>query len=327
MDKELIQKLQIISTEEQEYLDGNKHVKKDIYTHGDTFEVDCQLLLREGKLVTIRPHSRFVEFPVHRHNYIEIMYVCQGTITHLIDGQELTMQTGDLLLMNQHVKHGIKQADFNDVAINIIALPDFFDVPLQMLRKENAIADFLTNIFRKYNHVSQYLLFQLKNEKKIENLIENMIHNTLYDGANEDVINQYSMGLIFLYLLEHLNQLAQNSSQNYNDVVLNTIIRYIDNHYQTATLSDLANEFRLPLSSLSKMIKQHTGVTFQELLIRKRCQKAAMLLVETTLSIEEIAEIIGYENHSHFYRMFKKHYGTTPRKYRIQNKDKICHKI
>jgi len=321
MDKELIRKLQSISSEEQEYLEGNKHVKKDIYTRGDTFEVDCKLLLREGKLVTIRPHSRFVEFPAHRHNYIEIMYVCQGTITHLIDGQELTMQAGDLLLLNQHVKHGIKKAEFDDVAINFIALPDFFDIPLQMLRKENAIADFLINIFRQYNHVSHYLLFQLKNEKTIENLIENMIRTILYDGVNEDAINQYSMGLIFLYLLEHLDRLTQNSSQNYNDVVLNTVTRYIDNHYQTAALSDLANEFHLPLSSLSKMIKQHTGVTFQELLIRKRCQKAAMFLLETNLTIEEIAETIGYENHSYFYRLFKKYYGMTPRKYRIQNKE------
>ena len=186
MDKKLIAQLQIISPEEQEYLDGNIHVKKDIYTHRDISEVDCSLLLRNDKLVTVRPHSRFVEFPPHKHNYIEIMYVCQGTITHYIEGKELVMHTGDLLLLNQHVKHGIKRAEYDDIGIDFIALPEFFDIPLHMMKENNVIAEFLVSIFRQKNPGSHYLLFELKKEKNIENLMENMIRTILYEDQDED---------------------------------------------------------------------------------------------------------------------------------------------
>ena len=47
----------------------------------------------------MRPHSRFVEFPEHRHNYVEMMYVVQGNITHIIEGKELTLHKGDVLML------------------------------------------------------------------------------------------------------------------------------------------------------------------------------------------------------------------------------------
>ena len=40
----------------------------------------------QGQMITIRPHTRFVAFPRHSHNYVEIMYVCTGQITHIIGG-------------------------------------------------------------------------------------------------------------------------------------------------------------------------------------------------------------------------------------------------
>lgn len=247
------------------------------------------------------------------------MYVCQGTITHYIEDKELVMQTGDLLLLNQHVKHGIKRAEYDDIGINFIALPEFFDIPLHMLKENNVIAEFLASIFRQNNPGSHYLLFELKNEKNIENLMENMIRTILYEDQDEDAVNQYSMGLVFLYLIKHMDRLTQNSSQNYRDVIMHTTSRYINNHYKTANLGELADQLHHPLSTLSKMIRQYTGFTFQELLIRKRLQNAAILLVETNLSIEEIALNIGYENYSYFYRIFKEHYGMTPRQYRIRH--------
>ena len=113
------------------------------------------------------------------------------------------------------------------------------------------------------------------------------------------------MGIVFLYLLRHVDCLTQSSSQSYKDVVVQSTLSYIDTWYKTATLSKIAEDFHQSLSVLSKMIKQTTGFTFQELLQRKRFQKAVMLLVEFDLPIEEIAVAVGYENQSYFYRQFK----------------------
>lgn len=362
MDEWLMHELRKITAEEQAYLDGDIRVKKDIYTlpgeeeqmEGEEtaeckrtaagkkkFEVDCQRFLREGKLITVRHHSRFIDFPVHKHNYIEIMYVCSGEITHYIEGKKLVMQEGDLLLLNQHVSHGIKRAGMDDVGVNFIVLPEFFDIPFQMMQKQNIIADFLLGILRQNNPIPQYLNFRLCGQKAIANLMENMIASIVGEHmppdseiqpvgsryGNRDVINQYSMGLVFLYLIDHIDTLSDNSSSNYEDVVVQATARYIDVHYRTASLSRIADDFKLSLSALSRMIKKSTGFTFQELLMRKRFQKAVMFLVETELPVEEIAVNIGYENQSYFYRQFKIRFGMTPKAYRTMHKEDTSIKI
>ncbi len=327
MDEWLLGQMQKITPEEQMYLDGDVSVIKDFYTRKEDFEADSQVLLEQGKLITVRQHARFVEFPVHKHNYVELVYVFAGEITHYIDGKALVTRPGDLLLMNQHVKHSVKRAQAGDIAINFIILPEFFDIPLQMIKKQNVLADFLAGTFRRQVLVPQYLLFQLGRQLQILNLMENMIRSLICRTEYEDVINQYSMGLVFLYLINHIDKLAENSSQNYEGLVIQAVLKYIDTQYQTASLNHLAEDLKQSQPVISRMIKKNTGFTFQELLMRKRFQKAVVLLMETDLSVEEIAVNVGYENRSYFYRQFKSRYGVTPKQYRVQHQNDKTVKI
>ena len=64
------------------------------------------------------------------------------------------------------------------------------------------------------------------------------------------------------------------------------------------------------------LVKKVLGYTFTDYVKRKRCSLAAKMLVETSLSVEQIINEIGYENQSFFRKMFKEKYGETPLKYR-----------
>lgn len=127
MRKQLLQELKLISEEEKKYQSGQGNIEKQLYAKDSISEIDRELLLERGRLVTVRPHSRFVEFPEHRHNYVEMMYVVQGNITHIIEGKELTLHKGDVLMLNQQVRHAIRRAEYEDIGINFIALPEFFE--------------------------------------------------------------------------------------------------------------------------------------------------------------------------------------------------------
>ena len=210
-----------------------------------------------------------------------------------------------------------------DIGINFIALPEFFEVPLTMLHEKNVLADFVIGAMRQKNPVSHYLLFRLKEYLQVENLMENMIESMLHTHCNEDIANQYTMGLVFLYLLNHLENLSHNSSLDYKETVVQAVLEYINSDCKNANLSKIAEDTHQSMTVLSKLIKQKTGYKFQELLQRRRFQKAVYLLMETELTVEDIALEVGYENQSYFYRQFQKRYGMTPAKYRkLHKKDK-----
>lgn len=323
LNRELLEQLEQISDEERIYREKNASVNKEIYTNTESFEIDSAKFLKENRLITVRTHTRFVDFPVHKHNYVEIMYVCQGSITHLIDGKEIIMYPGDILLLNQQVSHGVKRSGLKDIGINFIALSEFFDIPRKMLKEPNMIADFLLNIFRSRQQESHYLLFRLGCQKQIENIVENIIYSLKNESRDEELINQYYMGIIFLYLVNHLETLQENSSKNYKEIAVETALKYIESCYCTANLGKVARDLNISESSLSKIISQTTGKTFQEHLLDSRFQKAQSLLEETDVPVEDIAASVGYENFSFFYRKFKQLYNVTPREYRLQCRKEI----
>ncbi|MBE7029867.1 MAG: helix-turn-helix domain-containing protein [Ruminococcaceae bacterium] len=320
MREELLKQLKNISEEERNILSQNK-IDRSLYTTQSRFDIDSEKLLSLGKYIAARPHTRFTDFPLHRHNYIEIMYVCSGEITHVIDGKTITMSAGDLLFMNRNVSHCIQKTGFDDIGINFIILPEFFDIPLVMLKEDrnNALADFLIGALRIDEKRPQYLHFRTAGNHAIENLMENII-SSLMSGKGEENINQFTMGLIFLQLLSNIETISDDSLLSGFDMMADTALRYINTRYQDASLTELAASMHQSPSNMSKIIKKSTGHTFSELLQKKRFQQAVVFLEDTKMTVSEIMNAVGYENSSHFYRLFREHYGLSPREYRLKNK-------
>lgn len=195
MQQVLLDHLRKITEEEQRILDGVAEVDKDLYTSGKDFTVDSAKMLREGKLIAVRTHTRFVHFPSHRHNFIEVLYVCQGRLVNIIGGKEVVIQKGE-----------------------------------------------------------------------------------------QNRINQTTMGLIFLYLLESVQYAEMRLPNQYENMIAMTTLDYIEQQYRTATLTELCEKLHLPI-----------------------------------LPVSDVIAAVGYENGSYFHRVFKEHYHMTPRAFRIAN--------
>ena len=65
MNAEIIEKLSVITEEEQRILAGQKNINKTIYTKKKELVVESEHFLQKGKLIQVRPHTRFVHFPKH----------------------------------------------------------------------------------------------------------------------------------------------------------------------------------------------------------------------------------------------------------------------
>ena len=124
MNQELIQSLSVITEEEQKILAGSADIDRTLYMDREDMVIDSDKLLEAGQLITIRPHTRFVHFPEHTHNYVEVIYMCRGETTHVVDGRELKLKEGELLFLNQHAVQEIQPAGQDDIAVNFIILPE-----------------------------------------------------------------------------------------------------------------------------------------------------------------------------------------------------------
>ena len=318
MRRELLDMLKKITPEEQELLDGSREIRKERYTNRRDFVVDSRLLLEKGRLIEIRPHTRFAYFPKHRHNYVEMVYMCAGTTTHIINSSnELVLKEGDLLFLNQNVYHEILPAGEEDLAVNFIILPEFFDRPISMVERENILRDFLISTLAGDTAINDYLYIKTKGIIPVENLLENMIWTILGRHPMMDTINQTSMGLLLMNLSRFADQIGRSDPQHEEQSLMFSVLDYIEHHYQNGTLAEISELSHLPTYQVSRMLKKRTGKNFKELLQLRRLQQAAYLLQNTTLSIDKIIVHIGYENSSYFYRVFREKYGCSPSEYRL----------
>lgn len=317
MNRQLLSQLRKITDEEQKILDGDLNIQKNLYTSGDTFVIDCDKFLKKGKLIDIRPHTRFIHFPSHKHNYVEMVYMCTGHTTHIINGKEkIVLQEGDLLFMNQNATHEILPASEDDIAVNFIIMPEFFHYAMKVIDTHNILFEFIASALSSKQNACDYLHFRTENILPVQNLLENMIWTIQNRHACRNAVNQLTMGLLFLNLMEFTEVVYQDDSKTYEQNLVFSSLRYVKSHYQGATLEELAESLHLPPYALSRILKRYTGCNFKELLIKQKMEEAAYLLSKTSLSTEAILHSIGYENSSFFHRKFKEIYGKTPREFR-----------
>ena len=317
MNLELLAQLKNISAEEQRILDGDNTVQKSLYTSRDDFVIDSRKMLERGKLIDIRTHTRFIHFPKHRHNYIELIYMCSGSTLHLInDKTSILLETGDLLFLNQNVTQEILPAGIEDVAVNFMILPEFFNRTFLMVEDEHNLRDFLIGSLTQKKSMVDFIHFSAKNLLPVQNLMENMIWSLLNKQPNPRNITQTTMSLLFLELLNHSDQINKNDPLQYEQNLMFTALKYIEDHYQTASLDELAFLLNQPSYWVSKFIKKYSQQTFKQLVQHKRLSQATYLLTQTSLSVEDIIAIVGYDNTSYFHRLFREHYHMTPKTFR-----------
>ncbi len=322
MEQELLDKLRVITREERKILEEKGSVEKSLYTSETGFVVDRNKMLERGKLIDIRTHTRFVHFPQHSHNYIEIIYMCSGSTAHIINNEtKVLLEKGDLLFLNQNATHEIYPAGIDDIAVNFIVMPEFFDVAFEMMEDENVVRDFFVGALQKNKKGMDYIHFRVSDILPVQNLIENMIWSLVNRQANRRNINKMTMGLLIVQLADYIDRIDNANPNQYEQNMMFSILHYIEENYKEGSLTELAVQYNQSVPGMSRFIKKQCGMTFQQLLMQKRLNQAAFLLNTTKLTVEEIILAVGYDNSSYFHRIFRERYGMTPRKYRMNKQE------
>ncbi|RVT58355.1 AraC family transcriptional regulator [Niallia taxi] len=316
MDALLLKQLMELTEEEIEILSQEKKVRKDLYTSQRHFIIESEKFLDKNKMITVRKHTRFIDFPKHRHNYIEINYVVKGKLKQKVDNDSITLKKGELLFLNQHIEHEIEACGDDDLIINFIIQPLFFQFIFQYLNGENIITEFLINSLFNHTQNGQYLYYSVSEVEEIQELVEKIIKEETDGSLMAESKMKLYMGLLLIELVKNTDKITKNQSASSQHFIVVESLKYIEEHYRNGTLQELAQHLLQSSSSLSKNIKKATGFTFKDLIQEKRLMKAKELLETTDFSVRTVVEEVGYDNISYFYRIFKEKYKKTPKELR-----------
>ncbi|MEH6989543.1 helix-turn-helix domain-containing protein [Cytobacillus firmus] len=132
-------------------------------------------------------------------------------------------------------------------------------------------------------------------------------------------INNLELPQIILYLTSITNSFS--STILLRDTLISDSITYILKNLNNPnlTIDHVSSEFSLAPRMYSKRFKEYTSIYFKEFLIKARMIQAKKLLIQN-LPVTTVCLDTGYEDLTHFSRMFKKTYGITPSKYKKSKK-------
>lgn len=139
-----------------------------------------------------------------------------------------------------------------------------------------------------------------------------LIHNTVLELESLDELFDYMQH----FILEKINQVTRTQRDSQRKEVIEAK-QYVMTHMsEKIVMEEIAHMLFLNASHFSRIFKLETGETFIEFATRAKMERAQEYLLQSEKNVEQIAEMLGYENTSYFIKLFKAFSGMSPVNFR-----------
>lgn len=251
----------------------------------------------------------------HRQDFFFFNYAYEGPYNALSVQREnqITLQEGELCAGQPFTGYALRPHGKAPCTIAgvLIRKELFFRTFLPMLSKSSRLLRFFLDpeddaFSNKFLHLAADPRYPYRT------IIDLMMVEYASDRhESQDVLRPLALALTTYAMQQYERDFPRDSHGN----TIDDVIAYIEAHPESATLRSTAAEFSYHPNYLSTLIKRETGKNFSRLLLEQRMKRASMLLRTTPLSIERIAEMVGYSSASNFYKAFRGYFGCSPREY------------
>ena len=270
--------------------------------------------------IILNKQTRYSRVPLHRHGFLELFFVYEGSCVTDIKGSRVPLVEGDVCIMDVDAVHAIDPIGDGDIVMNLQMKREYFNSRfISRLTSSGAIANFLANALMESNSHDQYLLFHTNKMPVIRTFFEDIFCEYLEPGiCCEDLLDSY-MTLIFIQLARCYQAEKELAYRDDSRSYMTEVLRYIGENCADCTLENTAARFNFHPNYLSRVLKKTTGLSFKKLTDRYRLERAAFLLQNTNQPISAIALQCGWTNQNQFYKKFTDHFTCSPREYRMEN--------
>lgn len=260
--------------------------------------------------------SEVYDGPWHAHVGFEALLCVLGEGVFLFGEQRIPYTSGSLLLFDGRVPHQVSmQSDYQ--RWNICVWPErlFADGMRRSAPEEGVLL--LPGSSQVYHmHISD------RDLTRLIHLFES-IHQEFSDRREGyKQLIQLHLAELMVWLHRHNTELAVSRSRSASPMTpwpMAEILNYIERNLDSGiSVQSIADHFHYSTSHLHRMMVQTLGQTPSQFIQARRIAKAQTLLLQTNLTISEIASRVGMSNGANLARLFRNELGMTPSEYREQ---------
>lgn len=268
--------------------------------------------------------------PMHSHDFIEVVFIMDGCAQHLFQTvkwgvHECTVSKGDIFLINPGEEHTYRIAPGNTVeVVNLLFYSHIIDWPLIRMMGDMDIADFfyVQPFLPADLRFGNILHFSNGEAEQLEHLARTLEQEYTDKKGNYKLLIKLLMTQLFVLLsrkyAEQKHYRKHVGKPHLPHVsAANRVLGFLERHYaEDITLTDLTRVSNCSERQLTRMFKDSTGVTIFTYLHKLRIEKAKDMLLNTDKKVSDVCFLVGFNDMSHFNKVFRKITGINPTDYR-----------
>lgn len=242
----------------------------------------------------------------HSHNYYELFLVEHGTLTHWVNGEEQVLSPGHITFIRPSDAHALRAAGGRPCRILNV-----------LFAKETA-----DHLVARYADELQNRFFWSPDPLPATYLLTGPRLDQAISSAQELQTAQRNLSRIEEFLLNMMTRII-----DLPETAVATLPAWLVTACESARSPDVFRDGAAGFvraagrghEHVCRKTKEYLGVTPSTFINKIRMEHAAHLLAGEDMSVSDVADDCGIENMSHFYRVFRQHYGVTPKAYRKQH--------
>lgn len=274
--------------------------------------------------VSMDRQGRFYMMPnAHVHPVYEIYYLVSGSRKFFIKSDIYNISKGDLVFIDKNAMH---RTTYSSDKLNERAYVLFDDKHIKRFIEEYGSEELEQCLKQRVFSIP------IQRREYVEGLISKLYTERRHgdefsQGLMENCLYELMVFLVrykrsFFDAREDISSLSAEALSPGDENIQRAARYIVENYRRDISLTDAAEYVSMSSTYFSKKFKEVTGFGFKEYLLNLRIKKASELLLETRLSVTEIAYESGFNDSNYFGDVFKKSKGISPLGYR-KNKEQI----
>lgn len=233
----------------------------------------------------------------HSHAFSELFFVTSGSGFLHYNGRTASLRPNDLVIINPYVDHAEFSQNEDPLEYIVLGIDGLkFSIP---------------------NGESSPVIYRLANAAAIGSYIRQLLSEAQEQALGFQSVCQHLLDIILTLILRKQDMNLSITSSAYVQPFCVLVKEYMDTHFKETldldTLSSIAKQNKF---YLAHAFSEAYGISPMRYLMKRRIDESMQLLVDTTMPIYDISEVVGFSSPSHFAQSFKRVTGCSPHAYR-----------